>query len=82
MPKIEENGAEKRYVPFDDSSKSDMSSANPSVDGHANLNSDSDEEEENTDAKGKPKSKQGAFTGVFYPVLQNILGIILFMRMP
>ena len=58
-----------------------MSSATWSVGDHANLNSDSDEEE-NTDAKGKPKAKQGAFTGVFYPVLQNILGIILFMRMP
>lgn len=28
------------------------------------------------------KAKQGILTGVFFPVLQNILGVLLFIRVP
>lgn len=34
------------------------------------------------DKKKKKKSKQGTFLGVYVPCLQNILGVILFLRMP
>ena len=44
-------------------------------------NNDSDDEE---DLNGKTKSRgnQGALVGVYLPCLQNILGIILFLRLP
>lgn len=47
---------------------------------HAEFNTDSDGEE--SDQPTKRKKKQGTFVGVFCPVLQNIIGIILFLRMP
>ena len=40
---------------------------------------DSDEEEEEG---AKKKSKQGAIIGVYFPCIQSILGIILFLRLP
>ena len=48
-----------------------------------NFGQDSDsDDDEDLNGKNKKKSNQGAIVGVFIPCLQNILGIILFVRLP
>ena len=41
-----------------------------------------DHDDDSDENESKKKSKQGWFMGVYCPVLANILGIILFLRMP